>query len=435
MLQRSGAADAVERRGHMAEQLIALGGPFHVGDQQVVRTPRLEQRVVHSGGDHHRQRATSRTERNVVRAGIGFDHAGADRVDVARRRKRAGPQREAGEGEQARACSNVRQVAYDHAARLHRRQHREAALGGRVMAGTERLACGNDKVDGAVRWREIGGADPKGAGDDRFEPLLAKRYPMAEFIRFRHMSDMVNSSLKGDIAGFYAASAIVPLRLRQTEQSDAFKALEDTSLVSPIYSLVNTENKPLAGQIRQGFASFSLDDLIDIEKKWLQQSDFHFFAQFRLQIPLTETESSWLAAHPVLKIGILNDWAPMEFADTDGNPAGVTVDMLALLQQRMPIQFDIRLYDDFSQMLLALEQKDIDKLRIQMSKEQVQYVLGNPVAENSFEDNTWHYFYALKGGSGTNFEKQLIVEFKDDKLQDIKGDFDKSADFNTPLDI
>lgn len=82
-----------------------------------------------------------------------------------------------------------------------------------------------------------------------------------------------------------------------------------------------------------------------------------------------------------------------------------------------------------------LEQKDVDKLRVAMTKEQVIYVLGSPVASNAFDNDTWHYFYALKGGRGNNFEKQLIVEFKDDKLQDIKGDFNKSAEFSTPLDI
>jgi outer membrane protein assembly factor BamE len=81
-----------------------------------------------------------------------------------------------------------------------------------------------------------------------------------------------------------------------------------------------------------------------------------------------------------------------------------------------------------------LEQKDINKLRVQMTKEQVQFVLGNPVAENSFEDNTWHYFYQLKGGRGDNFEKQLVLNFKDDKLVTIRGDFETPKEFNTPLD-
>ncbi len=83
-----------------------------------------------------------------------------------------------------------------------------------------------------------------------------------------------------------------------------------------------------------------------------------------------------------------------------------------------------------------LEQKDIDKLRVHMTKEQVRFVLGNPVAENAFDDQTWHYFYSLKGGRGSNFEKQLVARFdQEGKLLDISGDFDKPAQFNTPLDI
>lgn len=82
-----------------------------------------------------------------------------------------------------------------------------------------------------------------------------------------------------------------------------------------------------------------------------------------------------------------------------------------------------------------LEQKDVDKLRVAMTKEQVVFVLGNPVAANPFDHDTWHYFYSLKGGRGNNFEKLLVVEFKDDRLVNISGDFEKHADFDKPLDI
>ncbi len=82
-----------------------------------------------------------------------------------------------------------------------------------------------------------------------------------------------------------------------------------------------------------------------------------------------------------------------------------------------------------------LEQKDVDKLRIAMTKEQVIFVLGNPVAANPFDNDTWHYFYALKSGSGNDFEKRLVVQFQDGRLSDISGDFAKGADFDKPLDI
>ena len=83
-----------------------------------------------------------------------------------------------------------------------------------------------------------------------------------------------------------------------------------------------------------------------------------------------------------------------------------------------------------------LEQKDINKLRIQMTKEQVQYVLGNPVAENSFENDTWHYFYLLKSGKGEdqNYRKNLVLTFANGRLAKMAGDFEVPKNFNTPLD-
>ncbi len=82
-----------------------------------------------------------------------------------------------------------------------------------------------------------------------------------------------------------------------------------------------------------------------------------------------------------------------------------------------------------------LDQKDVDKLRIQMTKEQVAYVLGNPVARNAFDDDKWHYVYRLARGNGSIYRKQLVIQFdENDKLTTIEGDFEPSEMFSTPLD-
>lgn len=84
-----------------------------------------------------------------------------------------------------------------------------------------------------------------------------------------------------------------------------------------------------------------------------------------------------------------------------------------------------------------LDKKDVDKLRIGMSKEQVTYVLGNPVLQDSFDHDTWYYVYEMKRGMkkrGEDFRKELIIEFVDEKVAVVRGDFELSEDFNTPLD-
>ncbi len=82
-----------------------------------------------------------------------------------------------------------------------------------------------------------------------------------------------------------------------------------------------------------------------------------------------------------------------------------------------------------------LEQKDIDKLQIAMTKEQVKFVLGSPVVIDSFYDDTWHYIYKFKSGRDESFNarKQFIIKFEDNKLVTAEGDFVLPESFYTPM--
>ncbi|MGQ8364008.1 outer membrane protein assembly factor BamE [Glaciecola sp. 1036] len=84
-----------------------------------------------------------------------------------------------------------------------------------------------------------------------------------------------------------------------------------------------------------------------------------------------------------------------------------------------------------------LDQKDVDKLRINMTKEQVQFVLGNPVVEDSFDQNTWYYVYDMKRGMekrGKDVRLELVLEFVEGRLAKMNGDFDKPENFDEPLE-
>ena len=84
-----------------------------------------------------------------------------------------------------------------------------------------------------------------------------------------------------------------------------------------------------------------------------------------------------------------------------------------------------------------LDEKDVKKLRINMTKEQVAYVLGKPVVQDSFDHDTWYYLYQMKRGMkkrGDDFRKELKILFVDDKVTEVIGDFELAEDFNTPLD-
>ena len=84
----------------------------------------------------------------------------------------------------------------------------------------------------------------------------------------------------------------------------------------------------------------------------------------------------------------------------------------------------------------TLTRKNIDKLQVGMTKEQVKFILGSPVVVDAFNDDAWHYVYKLKSGRNEKFnlKKAFVVNFKDDKLSwTATGDFELSDKFNTPF--
>ncbi|NRD73276.1 outer membrane protein assembly factor BamE [Shewanella sp. VB17] len=81
-----------------------------------------------------------------------------------------------------------------------------------------------------------------------------------------------------------------------------------------------------------------------------------------------------------------------------------------------------------------IETQQVEKLRIEMTKEQVEYILGRPVLRDSFADDTWYYVYHYKSGRDASItHKELIIHFDKDQLANIVGDYDLAEDFNTPL--
>lgn len=81
-----------------------------------------------------------------------------------------------------------------------------------------------------------------------------------------------------------------------------------------------------------------------------------------------------------------------------------------------------------------IEPEQVEKLRIQMTKEQVKYVLGTPITIDPFHKNRWDYVFRIQEGWNDAEQKVLFVTFEGDYLVDIGGDYPKPADFNTPLE-
>ena len=87
----------------------------------------------------------------------------------------------------------------------------------------------------------------------------------------------------------------------------------------------------------------------------------------------------------------------------------------------------------------VVEQDQVNQLRPGMDKQQVRFVMGTPMLDDSFHANRWDYIYRFKPGYGDIEFKQAALYFNDDeKLVNIQGTFrpgDEAKDTHITTEI
>jgi outer membrane protein assembly factor BamE len=69
----------------------------------------------------------------------------------------------------------------------------------------------------------------------------------------------------------------------------------------------------------------------------------------------------------------------------------------------------------------VLEQKDLDALELGMSREQVKFLLGTPIAASAFRTERWDYVGYYKNPRGKVFSRTVSLYFEGDSLARMEG--------------
>ena len=93
----------------------------------------------------------------------------------------------------------------------------------------------------------------------------------------------------------------------------------------------------LAAIFDKALNSLSEQERLQIFQRWSlpEIARVEAVSEFDVRLQLTESEKAWLREHPDVRIGIMNDWPPMNFVDGTGKPQGIGVDFVEALNGRL----------------------------------------------------------------------------------------------------
>ena len=75
----------------------------------------------------------------------------------------------------------------------------------------------------------------------------------------------------------------------------------------------------------------------------------------------------------------------------------------------------------------VITQEMIDRLKPGMTREQVAFVMGEPVVRNTFNQDRWDYIYTIEAPGRFTDEKRVTLHFENDLLSSFTGDYAPSS--------
>jgi two-component system sensor histidine kinase EvgS len=119
------------------------------------------------------------------------------------------------------------------------------------------------------------------------------------------------------------------------------------------------DNLALKDIIDKALAAIPLDQRSLIEQRW-SAGQAKVMGQQR--VSLSESEQRWLDRHPTVNVGVVENFAPLTFYDTEGRFSGLTAQLLTLISQRSGLNFNVLRGQSLDQQVQRLRTGEIDVL-------------------------------------------------------------------------
>ncbi|GGP38137.1 deoxyguanosine kinase [Shewanella saliphila] len=184
-------------------------------------------------------------------------------------------------------------------------------------------------------------------------------FPEAQ-LRFYHtLDEMVKAAHNDEISGFISSAAMTSHYLLANKLWAEFRQYFDIEFTTDMYALTRIDDSGLADRIQAGFNLISVEEQIQIERKWLINPDDRFFTGSGSKIKLTTQQKQYISSLGAIKMGYLKNWAPMEFQGKNGQFLGVNADIKNLLVKQLNLTIIPVSYDDFGKMVNDLIKGEI----------------------------------------------------------------------------
>ena len=246
-----------------------------------------------------------------------------------------------------------------------------------------------------------------------YKEQVATNFPNIKLVILRNYNEVLDAIKLKEIDAFIGAVETTSEQLIQANLQSSFYSLASSPFRTKIFALTQQKNTRLVEIIKEGFEILPPDQLLKLEKRWLSNAQDGYYKANATKVQLTQNESAFLSSIRTVKVGINKSWRPVEFFDDNGVVQGINADILKLISQKTDVKFSFYPYENWSEMLQGLLDKEVDLLgSATVSDERKKSLLFT----DSYWDMPWVVIHQRQQKSGLK-----LKDFYGKKLAIVKG--------------
>ncbi|MBF0280802.1 MAG: transporter substrate-binding domain-containing protein [SAR324 cluster bacterium] len=236
---------------------------------------------------------------------------------------------------------------------------------------------------------------------------LRNKWPDIGLVTVDSMTEGIDAVLLKRADVYIDAYPTVMHNLTSTMQSGLKPTLPIDFYSNDLHIGINKSKPLLASIFIKGMESISQKEKNVILQKWMAMPAKEGSSATEKLIQLTESEKSWVASHPVVKVANDNEWAPFDFFE-NGRAKGYSMDYLRILAKSIGIQLEFVQGDSWDKLINQFESKKIDVI-------------------TAYEDNSEHRKSALFTEPFLKTFESIIIRKETQFLRDYKDLYGKKV--------
>ncbi len=190
------------------------------------------------------------------------------------------------------------------------------------------------------------------------EQYLLENYPNMTVVPLRGTSS-INDLINGDIQVIFNESPSLNSLLAKMGLGGVFELNVVKEVSNLVFAAVAKGQSSLLKEINNGFENIPINELLQLEKKWLPNAPAFFNNKAPLDV-LTLSQRDWLQTHTSFTLGVHHNSYPFEFIDNKSNLSGISSDYVKFITKQLNINLTVIEDNTWAQSLNALKDGKID---------------------------------------------------------------------------